>query len=364
MVDFTVAIPTYNGAQRLSQLLERLRSQTGTEHFSWAILVVDNNSSDNTADVVRQYQAKFSQKGSDTTLPEVHYAFEKRQGAAFARLKAMATATTEWVGFLDDDVIPAPDWVATAYAFGQDHPKAGAYGGQIHGAFEVDPPENFSRIQSFLAIRERGPKPHLYNPDTLNLPPSAAWVVRAQAWHENVSRQPKLGGRAHGSMVQGDDYEPLLRMHKAQWEIWYAPDMQVAHQIPKARLEWNYLTSLSRGCGLCVCPLRMINADPWQRPFIWSKITLGSLRRVIRHWIRYRHELKTDLIAACEMEFFLGSFMSSFDYLKTLLTLPNPQQQKTDSSNSESSAGLRLSSERQSESTLQHRNCETSVQAD
>ncbi|MGB7086882.1 MAG: hormogonium polysaccharide biosynthesis glycosyltransferase HpsE [Phormidesmis sp.] len=314
MVDFTVAIPTYNGAQRLPQLLENLRSQTGTDQFSWAVLVVDNNSTDDTAEVVRRCQAEWSE-----TSPSLHYAFAQQQGAAFARVKAMEVAQSDWVGFLDDDVIPDPDWIASAYAFSQSHPHVGAYGGQIHGAFEIDPPQNFNRIQSFLAIRERGSTPHRYDPDTLNLPPSAAWVVRKQAWEENVPDRPKLGGRANGSMVQGDDYEPLLYMHKAGWEIWYNPAMHVAHQIPKKRLERGYLTALSRGCGLCICPLRMVNAEAWQRPLIFTKLIFSNLRRVVLHWLKYRNQIQTDLVAACEMEFFMGSFVSPFYYLQTLL---------------------------------------------
>lgn len=314
MVDFTVAIPTYNGAQRLPKLLDHLKSQIGTEHFSWAILIVDNNSKDNTADIVQQHQVQWTNQ-----FPSLQYAFEPSQGAAFARIKAMAQATSEWVAFLDDDIIPNRDWIAQAYAFRQTDPKIGAYGGQIHGDFEIAPPHNFNRIQSFLAIRERGATPHQYDPDNLSLPPAAAWVVRRKAWEESVPARPKLGGRANGSMVQGDDYEPLLQMHKANWEIWYNPAMHVTHQIPKARLERSYLTSLSRGCGLCICQLRMIDARFWQKPFIFTKLVLSNLRRVVLHWIEYRSQIQTDLVAACEMEFFLGSLISPFYYLQTLL---------------------------------------------
>ncbi|MBT9313964.1 hormogonium polysaccharide biosynthesis glycosyltransferase HpsE [Leptothoe spongobia] len=314
MIDFTVAIPTYNGSKRLPQLLEKLRSQTGTEHFSWAILVVDNNSTDNTKDVIRLAQAHWPKDS-----PALDYVFESKQGAAFARITAMERAESEWVSFLDDDVLPAADWLAQAYAFAQEHPDAGAYGGQIHANFEVEPPPNFSRIQSFLAIRERGPTPHRYDPNNLVLPPSAAWVISKRAWQDNVPLHPKLGGRTQDSMVQGDDYAPLLYMHRTNWEIWYNPDMHVFHQIPKSRLDRTYLTTLSRGCGLCICQLRMINAQIWQKPFLFTKLLLSNLRRVILHWIKYRHLIQTDLVAACEMEFFVGSFVSPFYYLKTSL---------------------------------------------
>lgn len=314
MVDFTVAIPTYNGAERLPRLLGKLRSQIGTDHFSWAIIVVDNNSTDNTRDVIRRIQASWTKD-----FPSLHYIFEKNQGAAFARIQAVESADSEWVSFLDDDIMPADDWVTQAYAFAQAHPHVGAYGGQIHGTFEVAPPANFSRIQSFLAIRERGPTPHRYDPGNLVLPPSAAWVVSKRAWQNNVPLRPKLGGRTHDSIVQGDDYEPLLHMHRTNWEIWYNPDMHVFHHIPEARLERSYLTALSRGCGLCICQLRMINTQVWKKPVIFTKLLLSNLRRVVLHWLKYRHLIQTDLVAACEMEFFVGSFVSPFFYLKTLL---------------------------------------------
>ncbi|MCF3608255.1 glycosyltransferase [Planktothrix agardhii 1033] len=53
MIDFTVVIPTYNGASRVLDVLEKLRLQTGTENITWEIIVVDNNSNDQTADVVQ-----------------------------------------------------------------------------------------------------------------------------------------------------------------------------------------------------------------------------------------------------------------------------------------------------------------------
>jgi len=144
-LDFTLAIPTYNGANCLPKLLDKLRQQTGVEQISWEIIVVDNNSSDNTAQVVQEYQANW--------LPgvPVKYIFEPEQGAAFARLRAVKEAQGELIGFLDDDNLPNPDWIAQAYLFAQEHPQAGAFSGQIHGEFEVEPPENFPTHSSLFS---------------------------------------------------------------------------------------------------------------------------------------------------------------------------------------------------------------------
>lgn len=315
-VDLTVAIPTYNGQSRLPQVLEKLRSQTNTEHISWEILIVDNNSKDDTAKVVQEYQTTWP-----STIP-LRYCFEAEQGAAFARLRAIREANGELIGFLDDDNLPAPDWVTQAYSFAQTHPKAGAFSGQIHGDFEVKPPENFERIQAFLAIREHGSTPHLFEPENLRLPPAASLIVRKKAWCESVPSRPMLSGKLPGVMVQGDDYEPLLYLHKAGWEIWYHPDLHTYHQIPHWRLEKDYLLSISRGCGLATYQLRVINAKNGQKPILLFRTVLGNLRRVALHFIKYRGQLKTDIIAACEMQFYIGSLMSPFYSLKNSKNLP------------------------------------------
>ncbi|NES23568.1 MAG: glycosyltransferase family 2 protein [Symploca sp. SIO3E6] len=309
-IDFTVAIPTYNGETRLPKLIERLRSQTGIEHLSWEILVVDNNSSDNTARVIQEYQATWQHN-----YP-LRYCLEAEQGAAFARQRAIREAKGELIGFLDDDNLPEFDWILQAYSFAGEHPQGGAFSGQIHGDFEVEPPENFRKIQAFLAIREHGSQPKLFEPDNINLPPAASLVIRKKAWCESVPLQPTLGGKLPGLLVQGDDYEPLLYLHKAGWEIWYNPDLHTYHQIPRWRFERDYLLSLTRGCGLATCQLRLVNAKSWQKPLVITRTLLGNLRRVTLQYLKYRGELKTNLIAACEMEFFWGSFLSPFYSLR------------------------------------------------
>jgi glycosyltransferase involved in cell wall biosynthesis len=156
-LDFTVAIPTYNGESRLPELLERLRNQLYTEQLSWEIIVVDNNSTDNTATVVQAYQENWQ-----CPYP-LKYCFEPQQGAAYARKRAVEEAKGRLIGFLDDDNYPVLDWVLKAYNFGQNYPHAGAYGSQIHPEWEVEPPENFQRIAPFLAITERGDLPLQYD---------------------------------------------------------------------------------------------------------------------------------------------------------------------------------------------------------
>lgn len=308
-LDFTVAIPTYNGESRLPKMLERLREQINVEHLNWEIIIIDNNSQDATAKIVLEHQNTWPIPG------QLKYYLETQQGAACARMRAVKEANSELVGLLDDDNLPAFEWVTAAYKFGKQHPQAGAYASQIHGEFEVEPPANFERIAPFFGITERGDIATLYEPDKLKLPPGAGLVVRKQAWCATVPESPFLKGRVGKSLVGGEDLEPLLYLHKAGWEIWYNPKMETYHQIPSWRLEKDYLVPLSLGVGLNSYCLRTLNTSFWQKQNVLARTFLGSIRRILLHLINYKAVRDNDLVYVCELAFYWGYLLSPFYFL-------------------------------------------------
>ncbi len=306
MVDFTVAICTYNGADRIILVLDKLRSQKDTKDISWEVIVVDNNSKDDTAQVIQEYQDSWQ-----CPYPLI-YCFEQQQGAAFARKKAIKEANSPLIGFLDDDNLPNAYWVASAYSFAQKHPQAGAFASLIQGDFEVEPPPNFNRIKAFLAITERGNKARLYNPKFKLLPPSAGLVVRKQAWLQSVPEKCILSGRIPGSMLTGEDTEVLGYFQQKSWEIWYNPEMKIIHKIPANRLTKDYLIPFMRGIGLSRYVTRMIGVKSWQKPFLSLAYFMNDLRKIVLHFLKYGRAIKTDLVTACELELYVNSLISPF----------------------------------------------------
>ncbi|WP_211517485.1 hormogonium polysaccharide biosynthesis glycosyltransferase HpsE [Geitlerinema sp. PCC 9228] len=310
MLDLTVAIPTFNGAQRLPLVLKHLQAQQNTEGIAWEILIVDNHSNDNTFDLVRELQ-----KNWNYPFP-LRYCFEAKQGLAFARYKAVEEANSEFVGFLDDDNLADPNWVAAACQFGQSHPQVGAYGSKIVGNFEVEPPKNFARIASFLAINDRGKTMKPYDKKGKMLPPGAGLVVRKRAWLENVPLQTRLVGRTTGQMLASEDVEALRHIQTGGWEIWYNPAMLVHHIIPRKRLEKAYLMNLCYGVGLASYPTRTIALSSWQKPIFLLAYFINDIRRILLHLLKYRKAVQTDPVAASEMQFLIGRLASPFYFLK------------------------------------------------
>ena len=193
-IHFTVAIPTSNGAKTLPVGLEKLRSQAQVNSLKWEVIVVDNNSTDDTAEVVKAFQQNW--------LPQtpLRYCNESTQGSAYARQRAVREANGQFIGFLDDDNLPDLNWVSAAYHFGLAHPKAGSFGGQISGKYEVEPSPEFEKAKLFLVIRKFSDQPKLYEPEHLRLPPGSGLVVRKQAW---IGSLPGRFKRAHRG---GQDY--------------------------------------------------------------------------------------------------------------------------------------------------------------
>ncbi|MGB3298698.1 MAG: hormogonium polysaccharide biosynthesis glycosyltransferase HpsE [Phormidesmis sp.] len=301
--DFTVVMVTYNGAQRIGAVLDRLRCQIDVGDLMWEVIVVDNNSADDTQKVVKRYQASWPQ-----AFP-LRYEFEPRQGAGYARHHGTKVANSPLIGYLDDDNLPWINWVRSAYRFGQQNPNVGVFGSRIRGKFSTTPPPNFERIAALLALTERGDRPILYKPEAKVLPPGAGLVVRRQAWLDNVPEARSLSEK-FGEREAGEDLEVVLRIQQAGWPVWYNARMLMYHDIPGHRLTRHYLITLCKGIGLSRYHTRMLSFSPWKRPLMVLPYALNDVRKILRHVLRYRYQVVTDAVTASELMLYVASLVS------------------------------------------------------
>jgi glycosyltransferase involved in cell wall biosynthesis len=92
----SIIIPTFNGASRIGNCLDSLLQQTTGRNVE--ILVVDDGSTDNTANVVRSYSS-------------VRLIAQANAGPASARNRGALEATGKILLFTDDDCVPMPGWL-------------------------------------------------------------------------------------------------------------------------------------------------------------------------------------------------------------------------------------------------------------
>ena len=99
MVKLSVIIPAYNEEKRIERTLRDVDSYLNKQNYEYEIIVVDNNSHDHTAEVVRKLSA--------TTVQRCRVLTHTIQGKGAAVKLGVAEAVGEYVMFMDaDDATP------------------------------------------------------------------------------------------------------------------------------------------------------------------------------------------------------------------------------------------------------------------
>lgn len=101
----TIVIPVYNRARLVGHTLESIERQS---HRPLRVILVDNNSTDDTLEVLKTWHDKVSSPGLEVTVVS-----ETIPGAAAARQRAIELVTTPYIAFFDSDDTMHPDHVAT-----------------------------------------------------------------------------------------------------------------------------------------------------------------------------------------------------------------------------------------------------------
>ncbi|MDD3179713.1 MAG: glycosyltransferase [Opitutaceae bacterium] len=222
----TVAICTYNRAEFLRQTLAGLARQDYPA-AALEILVIDNNSRDDTRAVVASFAS---------AVPAPRHVLETRQGLDHARNRAIAEARGDIILFGDDDILVEPDWVRQMAApFAADsNRRIGCVGGEVVPVFPDGLPEWVAEWHSPLAFRaDCGPLSARQVPMGANLA-FPMWVfARVGVFATALDRS----GR---NLFSGGDAEMVRRVRAAGCEIWFAPAARVLHQMPASRTTMRY----------------------------------------------------------------------------------------------------------------------------
>ncbi len=101
----SVVVPAFNESEYIETCIEALIAQG---EYVDEIIVVDNNSSDNTSELIKKYQSG---------CPKVRLLNESRPGVVHARNKGFDAASGEIIGRIDADTIVGEGWAAAVHEF-------------------------------------------------------------------------------------------------------------------------------------------------------------------------------------------------------------------------------------------------------
>ncbi|MDB6093877.1 MAG: hypothetical protein JWM32_1439 [Verrucomicrobia bacterium] len=223
----TVAIPTYQRAAMLRETLAGLVQQDYPAPLL-EILIVDNNSPDNTREVVA---------GFSGAAHAPKYVLETRQGANYARNRAIREARGDIIIFGDDDILIESNWVSEIVRPFQENPalRIGAVAGEVIPVFPDGCP---AWVAGF-----HGPQAFRSDPGPLRrgqIPMSASLAFLRSTFPELGYFDTELG-RKGGVVFGGDENLAIKRLLNGGYEVWFAPAARALHQMPGSRTTFKYV---------------------------------------------------------------------------------------------------------------------------
>lgn len=235
----SIVIATYNHATNLLKFLESI-AQLETDPTKFEILIIDNNSSDNTKDVCLEFIR---------THPvfRVRYIFETQQGASYARNRGVLEACEEIVCFLDDDSPPSPHWLNTLLEVFSD-PGVGCAGGPSVLDFQGQeiPWWLQGNMQGLLSSYSLSYSEPSEVSSWTQFPLSCNMAIQRMVFIELGFLRTDLG-KIGDHLLAAAETDLAHRIHEAGWKIIYVPDARVQHFVTPDRLRLSYLFRRSRG---------------------------------------------------------------------------------------------------------------------
>jgi glycosyltransferase involved in cell wall biosynthesis len=220
--EVSVVIPTYNRAELLPALLDALLAQR-VHAIPYEILVIDNGSVDGTAATVAAY-----------ANPWVRYHFEPRRGVSNARNTGVQHAAADLIAFLDDDLVPAADWLPSIKETLDANPDVHCVGGRIEPQWPgVRPPWLTPANYAPLALQYgRGAGKPLSATNASGCLVSANFICRRDVLRD-------VGGFSP-AFVRDEDKELNLRLWRAGKVGIYADNIVATAVVQPERLTKAY----------------------------------------------------------------------------------------------------------------------------
>jgi glucosyl-dolichyl phosphate glucuronosyltransferase len=246
-VDVSVVISSYNRCTLLARALQALLCQRANE-ISYEILVIDNNSSDQTRDLVQALITKHPEK--------LRYIFESQQGLSYARNTGIANARAPIIAFTDDDVCVASDWIAQIKACFDSDPSTDAVGGKVLPRWESQPPAWLTRSHwAPLALLDYGDHSFYVDMDRQLCLIGANVAFRLKAF-EVIGLFKADFQRVKDGIGSLEDHDMLLRLWRSGRKGSYLPQLVVTAEVPPERLQKDYHRRWHAGHGFFHAMLR------------------------------------------------------------------------------------------------------------
>ena len=244
----TILLCTYNRAKLLNPLIKELIKQIyELNRNDIEILLVDNNSNDETKHLATQHREN---------CHFLNYYFEPRQGLAIARNKGLEISNGKVIVFIDDDIILDTNWLREILNALNTYDYK-AFGGKVIPKWEKEK-SNYINLTGFFALSQKIFPAHdngdieKYYPiskEETNPIGANMWIYK-DLFKEYGGFREDLGRVGYGG-IPCEDTEFCSRLLRNKEIIFYYPKAIVYHPVSSYRMSkefiksWHYRNGIS-----------------------------------------------------------------------------------------------------------------------
>jgi glycosyltransferase involved in cell wall biosynthesis len=273
----TVGICTFNRAKSLRRTLDSLTALRAPEGVTWEIVVVNNNSTDHTDQVIEEYRGR---------LP-VRREFEPQPGKSNALNRAIDVARGEYILWTDDDVIVDPGWLAAYAAAFRRWPQAALFGGRIIPKLEQPVrrwvAESLPVLAAPYAVRDFGDDEQMLSVAEDRVPYGANFAIRAVE-QRAFRYDPDLGPSPSHSRY-GEDEDVIARVLSSGATGYWVPQAVVEHCIGQERQTVKHVVNYSMTIGETHA---YRYAAAGKRARLWFGVPRELWATLAKRWLRYQ----------------------------------------------------------------------------
>lgn len=252
-MDISIVVCTYNRAEMLRETLASYLQMQRPEDLQCEVIVVDNNSNDDTAAVSEVFCKRYPD--------QFRYLMEPVQGLSFARNSGVRASSAALIAFVDDDIFFDERWLVEMLDLFRTTDAMGA-GGKSIPRFEGGTPSWISsRVLSLYGSTNSGDviKRMIFpdHPFGLNM------VFRREVF-ESAGLFNVTLGRIKKSLLSNEEYELFYRIDRKNMPVFYTPLAIIYHRIPEARTRKSWVLRRYYCQGVSDMVFAQI-AKPWSR---------------------------------------------------------------------------------------------------
>ena len=237
MIRISIIVCCYNSASRLQQTLKHL-AKLGTEAVNCELIIVDNNSTDNTKDLSLTIWNNLKNRYPLKVVEE------RNPGLSHARKAGVKSATGEIIVFCDDDNWLNPNYLNNVVEIFNKMPEVGIIGGTGIEIIEHKQPRWFNQIKGRYAVGTS-----LESSQYVSNVYGAGMAIRKAILNkiETSLFNSQLHGRKGKSLSGGEDTEICFAAAILGYKIYWSIENTFFHFIPQSRLTYSYLIRLFKG---------------------------------------------------------------------------------------------------------------------